>query len=136
MDRKHKKAAQLAANGVPQEEIESVVYGGTSYILPAGGYQQEEVKQEDEGEVTGGMAIPVDKTASTNGGKMSYSQSLKSPNNAKSASGANKADASLDSHMADSAARAVEDRPRLIEPARSRSSRSVRRLNDKTPRAR
>lgn len=106
MDRKHKKAAQLAANGVPQEEIESVVYGGTSYILPAGGYQQEEAKQEDEGEVTGGMAIPVDKTASANGGKMSYSQSLKSPNNAKSASGANKADASLDSHMADSAARA------------------------------
>ncbi|KAH8079623.1 hypothetical protein HD553DRAFT_318189 [Filobasidium floriforme] len=106
MDRKHKKAAQLAANGVPQEEIESVVYGGTSYILPAGGYQQEEAKQEDENEVTGGMDLPVDKTTSTNGGKMSYSQSLKSPNNAKSASGANKADASLDSHMADSAARA------------------------------
>jgi len=111
MDRKHKKAAQLAANGVPQDEIESVVYGGTSYILPAGGYQQDDLERaEDDGEVEGGMAIPKDKSGSdaaaagANGGKMSYSQSLKSPSNGKS--GSKSGEGSLEANMNNPAARA------------------------------
>jgi hypothetical protein len=77
MDRKHKKAAQLAANGVPQEEIDAVVYGGTSYILPAGGYQQ----GEDPNHTNGDERAPEEASEivkiADHGGKRSYSQTLK-----------------------------------------------------------
>jgi len=86
MDRKHKKAAQLAANGATQEEIEAVVYGGASYILPSGGYAQDHEDDaggegdQQQGQHDGGVAIPREaKSGTTPGGKMSYSQSLKSP---------------------------------------------------------
>lgn len=79
MDRKHKKAAQLAANGVSAEEIEAVVYAGASYIMPSGGYAIGD-DVEILGDDLGAMPIPYGGAQLDMQGKMSYSDSLKSPN--------------------------------------------------------